>query len=75
MTAPDGSTLYQIERESSGHYSFIANTEGKYTYCFNNKMSTVTPKTVLFALEKGSEKIGKEEGIARKLGAWLTLPF
>ncbi|CDS38354.1 transmembrane emp24 domain containing protein [Echinococcus multilocularis] len=64
LTAPDGSTLYKIEKESSGHYSFTANTEGKYTYCFNNKMSTVTPKTVLFALEKGSQKLGKEEGIA-----------
>ncbi|VDM32942.1 unnamed protein product [Hydatigera taeniaeformis] len=73
LTAPDGSTLYQIEKESSGHYSFTANAEGKYTYCFNNKMSTVTPKTVLFALEKGSQKIGKEEGIAPEQGKLIDM--
>lgn len=56
--------MYKIERESSGHYSFTANADGKYTYCFDNKMSTVTPKTVLFALEKGSALITKEAGIA-----------
>ncbi|KAM7541346.1 hypothetical protein Aperf_G00000043151 [Anoplocephala perfoliata] len=64
LTGPDGSTLYEVEKESSGHYSFTASTDGKYTYCFNNRMSTVTPKTVLFALEKGSSLIEKEEGIA-----------
>ncbi|VDD75852.1 unnamed protein product [Mesocestoides corti] len=64
FTAPDGKVLYSVEKESSGHFSLTANMEGKYTYCFDNKMSTVTPKTVLFALEKGGDNIKKEEGIS-----------
>lgn len=64
LTAPDGSVLYKIEKESSGHYSFTATSNGKYIYCFDNTMSTVTPKTVLFALEKGTSMIEKEKGNA-----------
>ncbi|KAM3176699.1 hypothetical protein ACTXT7_005976 [Hymenolepis weldensis] len=64
LTAPDGSVLYKIEKESSGHYSFTATSNGKYIYCFDNTMSTVTPKTVLFALEKATPMIEKEKGNA-----------
>ncbi|VDO10549.1 unnamed protein product [Rodentolepis nana] len=52
FTAPNDDVLYKIDKKSSGHYSFTATAEGKYTYCFDNSMSTVTPKTVFFALEK-----------------------
>ncbi|XP_053616985.1 transmembrane emp24 domain-containing protein 2 [Plodia interpunctella] len=53
ITAPDGSELYRGERESSGMYTFSAPTSGRYTYCFSNKMSTMTPKVVMFNLEMG----------------------
>ncbi|XP_013189575.1 transmembrane emp24 domain-containing protein 2 [Amyelois transitella] len=53
ITGPDGSELYRGERESSGMYTFSAPTSGRYTYCFSNKMSTMTPKVVMFNLEIG----------------------
>ncbi|RDD41099.1 Transmembrane emp24 domain-containing protein [Trichoplax sp. H2] len=56
VTAPDGSDIYHGERESSGKYVFAAPVDGVYTYCFGNKMSTLTPKTVVFSLEVEARK-------------------
>ncbi|KAJ0173062.1 hypothetical protein K1T71_011238 [Dendrolimus kikuchii] len=53
ITNPEGAVIYKGERESSGLYTFSAPTAGKYTYCFSNKMSTMTPKVVMFNLEVG----------------------
>lgn len=44
ISGPDGKVLHQGERESSGMYAFSATVPGRYTYCFSNKMSTMTPK-------------------------------
>ncbi|XP_068623469.1 transmembrane emp24 domain-containing protein 2 [Battus philenor] len=53
ITGPDGAVIHKGERESSGIYTFSAPTSGRYTYCFSNKMSTMTPKVVMFNLEIG----------------------
>ncbi|XP_041971530.1 transmembrane emp24 domain-containing protein 2 [Aricia agestis] len=53
ITGPDGAVIYRGERESSGMYTFSAPTAGRYTYCFSNQMSTMTPKVVMFNLEVG----------------------
>lgn len=53
---PTGSIIYSQDRESSGRLSFTATTEGRYSFCFNNHMSTVTPKEVMFAIESGDDK-------------------
>ncbi|CAH2093855.1 unnamed protein product [Euphydryas editha] len=53
ITAPDGTVLYSGQRESSGIFTFSATTSGRYTYCFSNQMSTMTPKVVMFNLEVG----------------------
>lgn len=53
ITAPDGAVLYSGQRESSGIFTFSATTSGRYTYCFSNQMSTMTPKVVMFNLEVG----------------------
>ncbi|CAG9791430.1 unnamed protein product [Diatraea saccharalis] len=70
ITGPDGSVITKGERESSGVYTFSAPTSGKYTYCFSNKMSTMTPKVVMFNMEIGeapSKPSGKEEADHNKL--------
>ncbi|XP_045771129.1 transmembrane emp24 domain-containing protein 2 [Maniola jurtina] len=53
ITGPDGTVIYRGERESSGMYTFSAPTSGRYTYCFSNQMSTMTPKVVMFNFEVG----------------------
>ncbi|KAG9508730.1 Transmembrane emp24 domain-containing protein 2, partial [Fragariocoptes setiger] len=49
---PEGRILHQEERASSGKYTIEATTTGAYDYCFSNKMSTMTPKVVMFSIEK-----------------------
>lgn len=53
ITGPNGNVIQEGTRESNGKYSFSADTSGKYTYCFSNKMSTMTPKVVMFNMEIG----------------------
>uniref|UniRef100_A0A1B6L644 GOLD domain-containing protein n=1 Tax=Graphocephala atropunctata TaxID=36148 RepID=A0A1B6L644_9HEMI len=45
---PDGREIHAGSRESSGKFTFSAYQAGKYKFCFSNKMSTVTPKKVMF---------------------------
>jgi len=53
IEGPDGGIVHSGERESNGKYTFAAHQEGTYKYCFSNKMSTMTPKIVMFNMELG----------------------
>ncbi|KAA0194777.1 Transmembrane emp24 domain trafficking protein 2 [Fasciolopsis buskii] len=48
---PDGEKIYSEIKKSNGRPSFIVQKEGIVKYCFGNKMSSLTPKVVLFELE------------------------
>jgi len=61
--APDGQSLYKGERESNGKFTLNAHTDGVYKYCFGNKMSSMTPKMVMFSMDMGEKpKTFEEDG-------------
>lgn len=53
IVGPNGQTIESGERVSNGKYAFKADMDGVYTYCFSNKMSTMTPKIVMFTMDVG----------------------
>jgi len=53
VEGPDGEEIITRERESNGKITFAAGKTGPYTYCFSNKMSTMTPKGVMFTMDIG----------------------
>jgi len=57
LKAPDGRIVYNDEKKTEGKYSFVAHVEGEYSFCFSNKMSTLTPKTVAVSIMLGDEPI------------------
>lgn len=82
IVGPDGKVIHSGERETSGRYTFAAHTPGVYTYCFSNKMSTMTPKVVAFNMligeqakqeaSKDGESTTKLEDMIRELSGALS---
>eukprot|EP01125_Pyxidicula_operculata_P003357 TRINITY_DN13_c0_g2_i1.p1 TRINITY_DN13_c0_g2~~TRINITY_DN13_c0_g2_i1.p1 ORF type:complete len:207 (+),score=47.04 TRINITY_DN13_c0_g2_i1:33-653(+) len=54
ISGPDGRVIYAGARETDGRYSFTAHVSGSYSFCFSNKMSTVTPKQIELNVDLGS---------------------
>lgn len=62
---PNQQIVHKGDRETSGKYTFAAYAPGVYTYCFSNKMSTMTPKVVMFNMEIGEAVEKAPEGNSR----------
>lgn len=56
IRAPDGRIVYTAEKQTEGKYNFVSHVQGQYHFCFSNKMSTLTPKTVSFILHVGEAR-------------------
>ena len=55
IVGPDGLVIYSGDRENEGKISFFAESSGTFSFCFSNKMSTLTPKSVLLNLHIGDD--------------------
>jgi len=62
ITGPDSKVIHNGERESNGRYEFAAHIEGQYNFCLSNKMSTMTPKIVMFDINVGNAPTDISEG-------------
>nr|CAG4636500.1 EOG090X0D99 [Eubosmina coregoni]SVE70051.1 EOG090X0D99 [Eubosmina coregoni] len=56
IVGPSGQSVESGQRVSNGKYAFKADQDGVYTYCFSNKMSTMTPKIVMFNTDVGEQQ-------------------
>lgn len=64
---PNNVILHSDERTSNGKFTIEANLDGPYYFCFHNKKSSYTPKTIAFDIDKTDAlKKGAETGEAGK---------
>eukprot|EP00099_Drosophila_melanogaster_P020197 NP_611629.1 uncharacterized protein Dmel_CG9308 [Drosophila melanogaster] len=48
IAGPDDDRLHHSKQDTMGSFTFTAMKEGRYQLCFDNKMSTMTPKILMF---------------------------
>lgn len=53
---PNNYVIHSEQRQTSGRYTIEANQEGSHTYCFGNKMSSLSSKIVMFNIELNEVK-------------------
>ncbi|RKO83290.1 supernatant protein factor, C-terminal domain-containing protein [Blyttiomyces helicus] len=59
--APNSRPIYTFSRGATTSFGFNAEMDGRYVYCFSNKMSSVTNKLVTFTLQGPDERPLQEE--------------
>jgi hypothetical protein len=67
VSGPDGKTVYERERAKEGSFQFKARAEGTHTLCLDNRMSTVSGKSVTFQLYVGDALHRKDAASAAAL--------
>ncbi|CAG8493659.1 13435_t:CDS:2, partial [Acaulospora morrowiae] len=57
---PSDTLLIDSDKQSTGTFTFFANSDGRYTYCFDNAYAA-TEKTVSFTAHGGPAYLDKKE--------------
>lgn len=52
---PLGNTIYRETRKQYDSFTYRADVQGVYQFCFSNEFSTFSHKTVYFDLQVGDE--------------------
>lgn len=68
VKGPGDKVLFSKEKEGEGRFTFNAETDGEYSFCFSNKMSSVTKKIVSFTIEIGEGDVVSPKGELAKQG-------
>lgn len=71
ITGPDNKVIYQGERETNGRYTFATHIDGVYKYCFSNKMSTMTPKIIMFSMDVGNDPVPASQNGSGSYSSYL----
>lgn len=50
-----GKTLYTVQKKQYDSYTFTAQTEGVFKFCFSNEFSTFSHKVVYFDFQAGDD--------------------
>lgn len=69
---PDGQLIWSADKEIDARILFKAKIPGPHKFCFSNKMSTVTTKTVTFAIQSGDNVDADTNGKVDPLQQALT---
>ena len=59
----DGRDIHSDVKESNEKYTFATHLDSVYKYCFSNKMSTITPRVVMFNMEIGEALEASEDTV------------
>lgn len=74
-TDPQNKVVYEVFREGEGRFSFRAELDGSYKFCFSNKVSVVSHKTVTIKITTGDQldvgKLAKKEHMDN-VQRWIT---
>lgn len=49
---PHDNVIHQDEKTSSGKFTFEADTDGSYNFCFSNTHSSKSPKMIMFDIDR-----------------------
>lgn len=64
---PRGNVIYNAKRDGEGKFQMKADSDGTYKFCFSNKMSTISHKTVKLIITTGEtldlSKLAKKESM------------
>ncbi|KAH9578684.1 GOLD domain [Trypanosoma melophagium] len=58
ITGPENDLIWASQRDPEGRVLFKTRTAGRHTFCFSNKMSTITEKVVAFSITVGDGGAG-----------------